>query len=241
MGRLSLSDLDKIGGGSSGGFFSLKDDGDEAQVRILLNKLEDMEDGFMYACHSVPVEGSKYGRDVACLRNYGDPVDKCPLCANGYKVNAKLFIPLYNVDTDEVQLWNRGKGFMSKFSTFCSRYSKPSIVSHLVTIHRTGEAGSMQTTYELFMDEVDDVTLEDLPEAPQPLGMTVIDASADDMNYYLEEGEFPPNDSEQEQEPVRRRGRQQEEEEEEAPRNNRKPAGGATRRTPAGRGRRDTF
>ena len=236
MGRIGFGDLDKFGNGGGGGsFFSLKNDKDEAQVRIMLNKLEDMEDGFMYSCHMVKVGDSQYDRPVACLRNYNDPVDDCPFCAAGKKPVPKIYIPLFNEDTEEVQIWDRGKGFMQKFTAFCSRYSKPSIVSHLVTIQRNGKPGDMKTTYELYMDETDDTTLEDLPELPTVLGGIVLDKTAEDMEYYLEAGEFPPEDSEEEEKPVRRRSSRKEEpeEEEEQPRRR------AGRRTPA-RGS-DTF
>ena len=208
MGKISFNDLEKFGGGgSNSSFFQLKNDKDDAQVRIMLDKLEDMEDGFMFSCHEVEVPGSQYSRPVACLRDYNDPIDKCPFCRVGKKPVPKIYIPLYNLDTDEVQIWTRGKGFMQKFTAFCSRYSKPSIVSHVVTIERHGKSGDMQTTYELYMDEVDDTTIEDLPELPSILGGIVLDKTADDMEYYLESGEFPPQDAEEDDKPVRRRSR----------------------------------
>lgn len=218
MARLSFDDLEKYGNSGSStsiNYFKLANDKDEAQVRIMLNKLSDMEDGFMFSCHEVKVEGSEWGKAVACLREYNDPVSKCPFCEAGYKVLPKIYIPLYNEDTEEVQIWTRGKGFMQKFTGFCSRYSKPTIVSHLVTIQRNGKANDMQTTYELYPDETDDTTLEDLPEIPKILGSAVLDKTAEEMEYYLREGEFPnANDSSDDEEPpVRRRGSHRDSEE----------------------------
>lgn len=237
MGRIGFGDLDRFGGNGGGGsFFKLVNDKDEAHVRIMLNKLEDLENGFMFSCHMVKVPDSQYDRPVACLRNYNDPVEDCPFCAAGKKPVPKIYIPLYNEDAEEVQIWDRGKGFMQKFTAFCSRYSKPSIVAHAVTIERNGKSGDLHTTYELYMDETDDTTLEDLPELPTVLGTAIMDKTAEDMEYYLEAGEFPPDDEEDEK-PVRRRSSRKEEpeEEEEVPFEEEKPrrrhAGG--RRTPA--------
>lgn len=220
MARLSFSDLEKYGNNNSSdlSYFKLSNDKDEAQVRVMLNKLEDMEDGYMFSCHEVKVEGSEWGKAVACLREYNDPVSKCPFCEAGYKVIPKIYIPLYNEDTEEVQIWTRGKGFMQKFTSICSRYSKPTIVSHLFTIQRNGESGSMQTTYEMFMDEVDDTVLEDLPEVPKILGRCVLDKSAEEMEYYLQEHEFPSKDDSEEEKPIRRRGSHKEVDAEEQPR-----------------------
>lgn len=242
---LTFSEMEKMSSGGSGGsYFSLKNDKDEAQVRIMLNKLEDMEDGFLFQTHEVEIGDNR--RKVACLREYNDPMDVCPLCAAKKKLAPTMYIPIYNVDADEVQIWERGKGYMNKFTGFCSRYSKPSIVSHLVTIQRNGAKGDMKTTYELYEDDRDDTTLEDLPEIPEILGRYLLDKSAEDMDFYLETGEFPPEDNEEE-EPVRRRGSSkprgaQEEDvddadEEERPRRSRteRGAGKASRgrRTPA--------
>ena len=84
----------------------------------------------------------------------------------------------------------------------------------------------MKTTYEIYEVEQDDTTLNDLPEVPDILGGFVMDKTADDMEYYLEEGEFPPEDKDEE--PVRRRSE------------SRSSSGSSsnrttTRRTPAGR------
>ena len=49
------------------------------------------------------------------------------------------------------------------------------------------------------------VTLEDLPEVPNPLGGLVLDKSAEDMDFYLESGYFPPDGDDEDEQPVRRR------------------------------------
>lgn len=216
MGRISLNDLDNYGNGGNGGsFFKLSNDKEVARVRLMLNKPEDIEN-FMYGVHEVEVGDRK--RYVNCLRSYDEPVDKCPFCEAKKKVIPKIFVPLYNEDAEEVQVWDRGKKFMSTLSSFMARYAKPTLVSHVVEIERNGKPKDMQTTYALYEVDKDDTTLEDLPEPVEVLGTIILDKTEDDMNYYLEAGEFPPEDEEQ---PVRRRTSRREEpedtEEEEPP------------------------
>lgn len=201
MGRIGLNDLEHYGSNGGGSFFSLKNDKDVAKVRIMLDKADDMEN-YMFACHEVEINERR--RYVNCLRSYNEPVENCPFCAERMKVIPKIYVPLYNIDSDEVQIWERGKKFMATLSSFMSRYSKPSIVAHTLEIERNGKAGDMGTTYQLYETDEDDTKLEDLPEVPEILGGIVMDKSADDMNYFLDEGEFPPEDAEEA--PVRRRG-----------------------------------
>lgn len=244
MARISVKDLEKYGGGGGSSYFSLKNDKDVARVRILLNKPDDIED-YIYGVHDVII-GDRH-RNVNCLRAYNEPVDKCPFCAEGKKVFPKIYVPLYNEDAGEIQIWERGKGFMSTLSSFLARYSNPSVVSHQVEIERNGKAGDMKTTYGLYEVGKDDKTVEDFDEVPEILGSgMLLDKSVDDMNYYLDEGEFPPDDN-SEEEPVRRRSRRDESEEEpeqekERPRR-RSESGSSGRRTPASSrgGRRSSF
>lgn len=201
MGRVGLQDVEHYGGGGGGSFFSLKNDKDVAKVRIMMDGAEDVEN-FMFACHEVTINEKR--RYVNCLRAYHEPVTTCPFCADRRVQTLKMYIPLYNLDSDQVQIWERGKNFASKLSSIISRYgSKSALVSHIFEIERNGKAGDLKTTYELYEVDDDDTTLEDLPELPQILGSIILDKSADDMNFFLDEGEFPPD--EEDDEPVRRR------------------------------------
>ena len=244
MGRISLNDLDNYGSSGGGGsFFKLTNDKEVARVRLMLNKPEDIEN-YMYAVHDVKI--GERNRYVNCLRSYDDPVDKCPFCAEKKKVIPKIFVPLYNEDLGEVQVWDRGKKFMSTLSSFMSRYSKPTLVSHIVEVERNGKPKDMQTTYALYEVDKDETTLDDLPEPVDVLGGIVLDKSADDMNYFLDEGEFPPEDN-SDDEPVRRRSSRAEEpeddeeppfdEDEEQPKRRRSAGREESRRTP-GKSRR---
>ena len=118
MARFSYDEVDNYGGNGGAGFFSLQDDGDVGKIRFMYNKLEDIEG---YAVHEVKIGDKK--RYVNCLREYGRPVDDCPFCKAGMFVQAKLFLPVYDVETDQVKTWERGKKFFGKMASICSRYA----------------------------------------------------------------------------------------------------------------------
>ena len=226
MARFTANEADNYGGQGGAGFFSLKNDGDVARVRFMYNSIDDVEG---LSVHQVEVDGRK--RYVNCLRAYNEPVDKCPFCKAGKPVMAKLFIPLYDEKEDKVKIWERGKKFFGKISGLCSRY--PNLVEHAFEIERHGKAGSTDTTYEIFSVDGEKLSFEDLPELPEIVGGFVLDKTADDMNYFLDEGEFPP--AEEDKEAPRRRGsRRSESEEDSEDRQSRQ----SLRRTPASSRRR---
>lgn len=197
MARFNVNEADKYGGQGGAGYFSLKNDKDVARVRFLYNDVEDME---AFAVHQVEVDGKK--RYVNCLREYNDPVDKCPFCEDHQFQQVKFFIPLYNLDQDKVQVWERGKKFIGKISGLCTRFAP--LVSHVFEIERNGKAGSTDTTYEIYEVDSDDTVLDDF-EMPKILGGLVLDKDKDELSYYLEYGEFPEaSNSSEEEVPSRR-------------------------------------
>ena len=212
MARFGVNDADKYGGQGGGGYFSLKNDKDTARVRFLYDSISDVE-GF--AVHEVDIDGKK--RYVNCLREYGDPVSKCPFCEAKKFTTVKYFVPLYNIDEDRVQTWERGKKFGQKLSSLCSRY--PHLFTHIFEIERNGQAGDQQTTYEIYeVDKSENVSLDEF-EIPDVLGSHILDKSADDMSCYLNAGYFPGGDNGEQ--PIRR--------------------GSSDRRTPNNTGRREVF
>lgn len=194
MGSFRADEVDNYGGQGGTGYFSLKNDKDIARVRFLYERPEDLEG---YAVHEVKIDGKK--RYVNCLRSYKDPVDACPFCRDHHYQVAKLFIPLYNIDEDRIQIWERGKNFFAKMSSMMSRY--PNFVSHVFEVERNGKPHDTGTTYEMYEISKDDTTLEDF-DTPNILGGVVLDKSFEEMDYYLANDEFPGDG---EEEPVRRR------------------------------------
>ena len=225
--RFNADEAENYGGQGGGGFFSIQNDKECKQVRFMYNKVEDVEG---YAVHKVEVNGKD--RYVNCLREFNQPQDVCPFCREGKPVQARLFIPLYNIAEESVQLWDRGKTMFSKITSLCSRYAtRKNLVNNIFEVERNGKPKDQKTTYEMYQLEADDTELEDLPEAPKILGGFVLDKTADDMEYYLEQGEFPPtsdDDDEEDEAPVRRR---------DSGRESGDSSDNTRRRTPATRGR----
>ena len=204
MSKLTGANIEQYRSGGSGksGFFSLKDDKDTAQVRLLYNGAEDIEG---YVVHRVKV--GDYERPVNCLLEDGGSIEDCPFCQAGIKKQARMFIPLYNEDAEQVQIWERPNSFYGKISGLCARY--PNIVSRIFEIERNGEKGYQKTDYSFYpIGDADGTTIDDiledcgLDELPKVLGTSVLDKTADDMDYYLKNGEFPDRSSA----PIRRRG-----------------------------------
>ena len=191
MGRFGANEVDNYGGSGGSSFFTLKDDGDVARVRFMYNSMEDVVG---YAVHEVEIDGKK--RYVNCLRSYNEPKSNCPFCnANSFQ-RAKLYIPVYDIDEDDVKIWERGKNFFAKMSALCARYSNADtpLVAHTFDVERHGKKGDTGTVYEIYETGADDTRLEDLPEIPEILGTIILDKSADDMEYYLDNECFPNND-----------------------------------------------
>ncbi len=191
MGKIHMNDIDNYGNNSNGSFFSLKNDKDIATVRFMYNTIEDVQG---YAVHEIEVDGKK--RYVNCLRAYNEPVDNCPLCAARYRVLAKIFVMLFDENTGEIKIWDRGKSFFSKLSSLCSRYNP--LVATPFEIERNGKKGDTNTTYETYALATDGTTLEDLPEIPELLGTLIMDKSYEELCYFLENGEFEDSNNEKE-------------------------------------------
>lgn len=181
-------DIENYGSKGNGSFFSLKNHKDTAKVRFMYESVEDIEG---YAVHEVEVDGRK--RYVNCLREYNEPVENCPLCAAKIRVIPKLFVMLYDVDAEEVKIWDRGKTFFARLEGLCGRYNP--LVSTVFEIERNGKPNDPATKYEMYPLESDDLLLEDLPELPEILGGLVLDKSFDELDFFLEEGVFPEADT----------------------------------------------
>lgn len=223
MARFRANEADNYGGQGGGGFFSIQNDKEVKQVRFMYDTVDDIEG---MSVHKVEVNGKD--RYVNCLREYNQPIDDCPFCRDKMPVQARLFIPIYNIDEDAVQIWDRGKTMFSKMTSLCSRYAtKGNLVNNIFEIERNGKPKDTNTTYEIFQIDKDDTEIADLGDLPKVLGTVVLDKTAEDMEYFLEENEFPPDDEDDEEKPTRRSSRDSREERSSSKQN--------TRRTPARR------
>ena len=191
-------------------YLTLKNHGDTARGRILCNNAADIE---CYVVHRVKVGQDGWEREVNCLFDKGGTVDDCPFCKAGIKRAAKIYIPFYDEDTNEIKIFERPNSYYSKISGYCSRYSP--IVNYAVDIVRNGEANYTKTDYDIFPDKADGTIIEDIledcgvDELPQILGTYVLDKTADEMQEYLDNGDFPQDGDKQMPRRARAEGREE--------------------------------
>lgn len=211
MAKVNFNNLDEAelnggnnnGNGNDVGFFTLKNDNDEAVVRFMCDSTDDFE---ILTVHDVQI-GQRY-RKVNCIRDPREPLDNCPLCKNGTRISNRFFIKLiqYNRVTDpntgvqtivpQAMIWERSTAYAKTLKSYLDNYGPLSDI--ICKIIRHGKAGDMQTTYEIvpnlsktvFPDEVyvKDPTLFGTFEA---FGTIVMDRTYDEMAHFVATGEFP--------------------------------------------------
>lgn len=212
MAKVNFNNLDDVesvtnsgnnGSNNDVGFFTLKNDNDEAVVRFMIDTTDDFE---ILTCHDVQI-GQRY-RKVNCIRDPREPIENCPLCANNVRISNRFFIKLiqYNRITDPntgaqkvvpmPMIWERSTAYAKTLKSYIDNYGPLSDI--ICKIIRHGKAGDMQTTYEIvpnlsksvFPDEiyVKDPTLFGTFEA---FGTIVMDRTFDEMSYFVANGEFP--------------------------------------------------
>lgn len=175
---------------SSGGFndvkfFSLKDDGDKATVKILLRNEQDILK-FAKPLHMVEING--YQNKVLCLNKLGED-DKCECCNAGIKRQLKIMLPLYNVETKQVELWERGINQIKDLQVMLGKYGDLS--QHTFEIIRSGKAKSKDTKYTMMYDPTQvDVNVDEL-QIPEITGRNfklILDLSMEQQKEAMLEG-----------------------------------------------------
>lgn len=119
------------------GKFILPDDGDSANVIFLYKNYDDV---LLADVHYI--KSAEYSGFVQCTGR------DCPACAKGIRVQNKLFIPVYNVDEQEVQFWDRGERFESQLSRDVFR-KYPNPTGYVFRVTRKGEANDRNTRYTI--------------------------------------------------------------------------------------------
>ena len=177
-------------------FFGLKNDGDEALVRILHNSSADFD---IVAVHNLKV-GERY-RKVNCLG--GDGQGSCPLCAANNRSQYRFFVHMVQYVKDEqgqivpkLVIWDRSAKQMSqKLVSMIQEYGPLS--DSVFKIRRSGAAGSMETTYEIMFanPNIYKPELYPIPEGAfadyNVIGGAVMNKSAADLEVYMATGSFP--------------------------------------------------
>lgn len=198
MGRINPDDMDKYGSENSADWLKLQNDGDVARVQFLYDNYGELD---TYACHRVKV--GDYDRYVDCKRDYDSPLDDCPFCAAGIPVKPVMILSMYDHADGKVKIWERGKTFKKKIEALFNRY--PNLSNMVFEIERRGAKGDKKTTYEIFpMPEVAPADLTNI-EKPEFIGGFIMDKTPDEMQTYLDTGEFPDTDNSSQDSGVRRR------------------------------------
>lgn len=217
MAKVNFNSLDEAefssgsgaNNGNDVGFFTLKNDNDEAVVRFMCDSTDDFE---ILTVHDVQL-GQRY-RKVNCIRDPREPLDNCPLCKSGAKISNRFFIKLIQytrvVDpatgaqsiVPQPMVWERSTSYAKTLKSYLDNYGPLSDI--ICKIIRHGKAGDMQTTYEIvpnlsksvFPDEVyvKDPTLFGTFEA---FGTIVMNKTYEEMEHFLVQGEFPIREKKQ--------------------------------------------
>ena len=180
-------------------FLALKNDGDRAYVRFLLDNESEME---ILSTHEVTVNGKI--RKVNCL-NTGDKM-QCPLCLRNAPTKNKVYIKLIeyvknaNGGYDAFpKVWERPISFLTQTMRDHLEDYKGEISSVIFRITRAGASGSASTTYSVTaappkaqaeMDPLCPLN-KDLFKNYHALGTLVLNKSASDIVSFLETGTFP--------------------------------------------------
>lgn len=184
MGRITEEEAQKYTT-SNGSWFQLKNDKDVATIQFVVNTPEDLAP---YLCHRVRV-GEKE-RYVDCLASYGQ---ECPLCHAGHQQKLVRFVIMYQHEDNQMKIWERGSTFIKSLSGYMDRYGKD-FTNMVFQIERNGKPGDMKTQYQLFnMPNINPIDLTGM-ETPKIMGAIILEKTAEELEAYLQTGNFPSNE-----------------------------------------------
>lgn len=207
MAQINLNDVfvgnDTQQNSTQVGFFNLQNDGDEAVVRFMVDSLEDLE---ILTVHDIYVDG-KF-RQISCVRDPRDPIEKCPLCAKDERIKQVVFIKMLQyvntpngVDVKPV-VWQRNAStYAFRIKGYLDNYGPLSQI--LCKVIRHGAKGDMKTTYDI----IPNLSPVQFPQENFPivteafnnykaLGRVVLDKSTEEINTFIQTGSFPNNSEE---------------------------------------------
>lgn len=193
MARITQEAAEKMLGGKSSKWLSLQGDGDTAKVRILVKE----DELYTTSYHIVKVDG--YDKKIDCLRQEGDSKDVCPLCVEGYKLEAKVFIPMFDIEDEQIKYWERSAKFISKLKTLFKKADANDVELHQVPIMitREGKPKDPKTEYdlELLMKKSDNSKIKSFyedGEAPDVYKDGIIlELTEEEMEELIEDGILP--------------------------------------------------
>jgi hypothetical protein len=189
------------------GFFNLRDDGDTAVVRFAYNSVEEFTFATVHSVKLTNKEGKESYRRISCLRGINDPIEKCPLCLKGIKIEYKFFVKLIEyIKTEDGQIipkakvWERPAKFALKLKPFFDEYGN--LTNYIFKIKRRGVRGSLKTDYDIIPAATmadgssiysSDIYAKDFSDFNEfkTAGSSYLIKTADEMRTYLNTGHFP--------------------------------------------------
>lgn len=178
MAKFGYNEWNKFNEGGGTTFFSLKPQ-EQAIVRFVYNDLNDIE---MYSVHEFRIPGNM--ATISCAKPTSDsPIDMCKWCKMGNVPVARIVIPIFKADTEEIVYWTRTRKFVNDtlvplFNEILST-GKP-ISSQQYKIIRQGEG--LQTSYSVIPTGMaDDRTKDTLGIVKDPYETGIIKES--DFDY----------------------------------------------------------
>ena len=215
MARVSAQKIDSVTS-TGGDFLKLANDKDVQGVRFLYEDMSEIFYDTVHGIETINADGHKNYKYVDCLREENDSPDVCPLCANGHKNTAKLFLQMVTVDDNEVEsqnvtIWDRGKNFYKTLETYTRNLQKRGEVNTLcgviTEIERNGAKGDMKTSYDLFNCNGEARTLDELPaQIDVRAEGIVLEKTYEELEFYVENEYFDDEEAPEEEVAPRRRG-----------------------------------
>lgn len=210
--QLTGESMQKQGSNFDYGFFKLEQNHDKAIVRFLHEGYEDFS---RRPVHYVRVPDKKFRIAINCLRGDNDSETACPLCSCSLtkeqvgKRSKRIYVEflVYQIldrngavkkdftSAPKRMVWERDRRFDDKIFSLASRFTP--LCDTVFQVERFGEAGSTNTEYDIYPISVDNNAYKfELPDKLyNPDGVQVLDKNYDEMNYYIENGSFPPADN----------------------------------------------
>lgn len=134
---MAFKSVEKFNDDRYHGMFRLVNDGESADVIFLYQSMKDV-----LVAQAHYIKSADYSGYVHCCEN------GCPACAKGIRVQTKLFIPVYNIDKDTIEFWDRSMKFEPRLEKdVFERFPNPSEFVFKITRH--GIPNDINTDYEI--------------------------------------------------------------------------------------------
>ena len=120
-----------------GGLFTLRNDGDFKDVIFLYQSVDDV-----LIADTHYIKSADYSGYCHC-KGRG-----CPACGKNIRVQNKLFIPIYDIEANEIVFWDRNARFEQQLmNDVILKYPNPS--EYVFRITRKGAANDINTVYSI--------------------------------------------------------------------------------------------